>query len=250
VVHSLDLGETRYRFERIEEAYGPTFEWIWTDPDVGFESWLTSGTGTYWISGKPGSGKSTLMKYIFKTYQEIVLPKSGSSDRTHIPAGFFFHNRGSHLQKSFEGLLYSILHQVLTSESGLIKEVLHIYLRHPERHRAQWPLEDLEEALGCILKQSRLPVDILLFLDALDEYGGRPDFIVDFIMRMIDTPKNSATQVKICFSSRLWNVFIDQFRECPGFKIHERTKEDILAYISGKFNNSPSMAQLFKSGIG
>lgn len=158
VVHSLDLSDTRYRFERIEEAYGPTFEWIWTDLDVGFVSWLKSGTGTYWISGKPWSGKSTLMKYIFKNYQETVLQKSGSSNRTHIPAGFFFHNRGSHHQKSFEGLLYSILHQVLTSERGLINEVLHIYIRRPQRHRAQWPLEDLEEALSCILKQSRLPV--------------------------------------------------------------------------------------------
>jgi hypothetical protein len=198
------------------------------DPDVGFASWLVYGTGTYWISGKPGSGKSTLMKYIFKNYQQMIMPNIGSSERKHIPAGFFFHDRGSHLQKSFEGLLYSVLHQVLTSEKRLVKEVSHIYLRRPPSHRARWPLEDLEEALGCTLKQTRLPIDILLFLDALDEYGGRPDFIADFIKRMIDGPKSSATRVKICFSSRLWNVFIDQFQASPGFKIHERTKEDIL----------------------
>lgn len=76
LIDSLNLEDTRYQFERIEEAYGSTFKWIWTDPDVGFASWLVSGTSTYWISDKPGSGKSTLMKYIFKNYgknyQEIV----------------------------------------------------------------------------------------------------------------------------------------------------------------------------------
>lgn len=32
--------------------------------------WLESGSGVYWISGKAGSGKSTLMKHLFWDLEE------------------------------------------------------------------------------------------------------------------------------------------------------------------------------------
>jgi hypothetical protein len=244
LIDTLNIKDTRYRLQKIENAYGPTFEWVWTDPDIAFASWLEDGTGVYWISGKPGSGKSTLMKYIFNKYQHVNFTNHAVSHQTKVAAGFFFHDRGSHIQKSFEGLLHSILHQILSSELRLANEVSHIYLRRTQGNRAQWPIEDLEEALECILEQDKVPVNVLLFLDALDEYGGRPEFIASFIKRVADPSRNSATRVKICFSSRLWNVFIDQFQSGPGFKIHERTQGDTLTYINGKFNSNPSMTQL------
>jgi hypothetical protein len=54
------------RFEGIAEAHQQTFEWIYRNPISShkpwdnFNQWLRSGTGCYWISGKAGSGKSTL----------------------------------------------------------------------------------------------------------------------------------------------------------------------------------------------
>lgn len=50
----------------MEDAYPSTFEWI-LDPDSdhnkpggSFLEWLRTGEDIYWISGKPGSGKSTV----------------------------------------------------------------------------------------------------------------------------------------------------------------------------------------------
>lgn len=55
----------------IRQAHAQTFRWIFeTSPSDGprsptkFVEWLRSSDSLYWVSGKPGSGKSTLMKYL------------------------------------------------------------------------------------------------------------------------------------------------------------------------------------------
>jgi hypothetical protein len=57
------------RHEKIEKAHADTYEWIFRDamPDgtkIGFSQWLEKGNDIFWIHGKPGCGKSTLMKLI------------------------------------------------------------------------------------------------------------------------------------------------------------------------------------------
>ncbi len=63
-LRSLNSADARVRIENVEEAYGKTFEWIF-DPELGFQDWLKGKdvSTKYWIQGKPGSGKSTLMKF-------------------------------------------------------------------------------------------------------------------------------------------------------------------------------------------
>jgi hypothetical protein len=59
------------RYQRIAETYEKTFEWIYHDPKAGckpwsnFAKWLKTESGPYWITGKPGAGKSTLIKFIY-----------------------------------------------------------------------------------------------------------------------------------------------------------------------------------------
>ncbi|KAF6827893.1 hypothetical protein CPLU01_08819 [Colletotrichum plurivorum] len=73
LVAQLSFASGYEREHRIEEAYAETIRWIWDDPKIragcpawsDFPSWLEGGRcKLYWITGKPGSGKSTLMKYI------------------------------------------------------------------------------------------------------------------------------------------------------------------------------------------
>ncbi|KAK6209767.1 hypothetical protein QIS74_11351 [Colletotrichum tabaci] len=60
------------RFHDIKPAHKGTFEWIYSEPRLGasgatwtnFHGWLQNDSGIYWISGKAGSGKSTLMKLV------------------------------------------------------------------------------------------------------------------------------------------------------------------------------------------
>jgi len=73
ILKSLYYQTLRIRHDRIPSAYAKTFDWIFEDQlykvdgiamNISFKKWLGSQNGIYWISGKPGSGKSTLMKYI------------------------------------------------------------------------------------------------------------------------------------------------------------------------------------------
>ena len=58
------------REERISDNFLTTFQWIYSEPQNGsrqwssFTSWLQGPENIYWITGKPGSGKSTLMKML------------------------------------------------------------------------------------------------------------------------------------------------------------------------------------------
>lgn len=76
VLDSLCYETLTHREEAIPQAHKSTFEWIFAKdassrPAPGgeqwdsFPKWLTGTTrDSYWITGKPGSGKSTLMKFI------------------------------------------------------------------------------------------------------------------------------------------------------------------------------------------
>lgn len=128
----LDCLHYRQRTDRVEEvalAHRRTFQWIFRDPEPlrkpwsNFVKWLKQGKGCYWICGKAGSGKSTLMKYIQghpKTRRDLQL---WAGDKELVTASFFFWNLGSALQKSHNGLLRSLLLDVLERHPYLIPSI-------------------------------------------------------------------------------------------------------------------------------
>lgn len=63
VMKHLRAPKRDFRLEHIAVAERHTFEWIFEDERLGFTDWLRHGEGIFWISGKPASGKSTLMKF-------------------------------------------------------------------------------------------------------------------------------------------------------------------------------------------
>lgn len=75
VLDAIAFGDMYRRYETVEEAHLKTFKWILDDvvheddserQDAKklFTDWLASGSGIFHISGKLGSGKSTLMKFL------------------------------------------------------------------------------------------------------------------------------------------------------------------------------------------
>ena len=51
-------------YRNVIDSHRATFDWIFSEDGPGFAQWLKDGKGVYWIYGKAGSGKSTLMKFI------------------------------------------------------------------------------------------------------------------------------------------------------------------------------------------
>src|SRR5205814_1087107 len=72
ILDFLHYDDMEYRHTTLRSAHEKTFSWIFGsaattngDPSPSkFVDWLNSDDSLFWISGKIGSGKSTLMKYI------------------------------------------------------------------------------------------------------------------------------------------------------------------------------------------
>jgi hypothetical protein len=130
ILRSLRIPSMSERYNRIVEAHAATFQWIFKDPAAedrpwsNFAQWLKDGEGIYWINGKAGSGKSTLMRYIYDHKQTKDLLRAWCGELPLIVASFFFWTSGATDLKSQNGLLRSLLHQLLSQHRDLIPIIL------------------------------------------------------------------------------------------------------------------------------
>ncbi|KAI9159121.1 Protein SERAC1 [Paramyrothecium foliicola] len=232
LLDSLQTPDLDSRFSEIEDRFKHTLDWIFEMPS--FTDWLQHGTGIFWISGKPGSGKSTLMKFILRSRKTWDLLHGFGREASEISAGFFFHFRGTVMQKSFEGVLRSLLKQII--QKCLKQESCHgllVEINDASFAGEPWSVSELERCLMVILNQQHCRIDLCLFFDALDEFDGHHKLICAFLNRLVQSQEGSLTRVKVCFSSRPWQIFETNFEHCPGFPVHEHTQEDIRDYCLG-----------------
>ncbi|KAK5658460.1 hypothetical protein OQA88_1849 [Cercophora sp. LCS_1] len=72
ILSSLWFPVMMEREEAIHEVHTKTYEWVFCNPGVSQKPWdnlsefLRGDSRTYWITGKAGSGKSTLVKCILE----------------------------------------------------------------------------------------------------------------------------------------------------------------------------------------
>lgn len=204
------------RYEEVEENFAETFDWAYSDPkpDRSWDSlskWLRGDESLYWVCGKAGSGKSTLMRYLLdneRTMEELQL---WSGDVQLEVASFFFWNSGTTEQRSQAGLR-SLLHQVLRDRKRLIPCVLPelwevemsdrlTYFQKPAELPA-WTFKRLKKAFERLATQKLMPVKTCLFIDGLDEYDGKFPDIIEFCQSLATLPN-----IKLCVSSRPLVVF-------------------------------------------
>ena len=159
-----------------------------------------------------------------------------------VKATFFFHDRGSEIQKSFRGLLQGIVYQILQDTPELLPLIAPIRRRILKRFDSHWTEEDINKAFEALLSQQILPLSITLFLDALDEYNGRHDSIASFLYNTTNSIDTALTKIKVCFSSRPLQILLDKFSGVPGFYIQEHTMEDIKLVIHSKMSQNPRMS--------
>lgn len=245
---SLRRDETGYRLSDVEAQYQSTFEWIFDKERANYTTWLEALGPIFWVSGKPGSGKSTIMKMVREDRRTVELFKAQKPDAVPVIVDYFFHNRGSSIQMSLEGLLYRILYQMTSTATDIARMLLPVFKSRPKEDGREWTLRHLREALEVILAQSRIPLRILVFFDALDEFDGEPRAIADFVQDLGTQRKGSTTEVKVCCSSRPWTAFQDAFSDSDGCRVHEHTHEDIRRYINGRVSENTRMTQMMKGG--
>lgn len=268
------------RENQIENAYARTFEWLLPTDDENrnerlgneFLDWIKNEKSPlYWISGKAGSGKSTLMKSLFgnPTFRELVQQWAKPAKCSFI--GFFFFDRGkSMLQKSRVGLLRSLLHQILGQYRELIPGLFPVKfkewtLRDPTqpRYRFEWTWDELSKAFEAIIVDSDSNSKFCIFADGLDEYSidteARDDIDEEEDLAAEQSERRTAghveiaklflnvaksPNVKLCVSSRPLLRFESAFKGLPYLKLQDLTEADISIYVNGKLAQDPRMLEL------
>ena len=226
-LEDLAFAKMEERRDTISKSYSNTCEWLFQKQE--YLSWRDSAKmsehyGFFWIKSKPGAGKSTLMKFFFKSAKE-QLPEDNV-------ISFFFNARGEELEKSLEGLYRSLIYQLLTKIPRLQH---HLRTAGNSTSRYQkWSLESLKSVFAeavMHLEQDRLTC----LIDALDEC---PEVeireMIEFFEELGESAADKGVELRVCFSSRHYpHVTMTKCQDMllDGQAGHE---EDITKYVKSK----------------
>ncbi|KLU91741.1 hypothetical protein MAPG_10690 [Magnaporthiopsis poae ATCC 64411] len=237
-LRSLSFPQMTDRLNDIHSALDGTCRWLLEHNT--YKRWAASDRSILWIRGKPGSGKSTLMKFAIANAKSLP-----DVDDQSAVFSFFFHGRGGELQKTLLGfwraLLFHFLKLVPEALAGLVQTYQERTADRGEHgEKWQWHQGELrsffESALPKILRSRR----VLVYIDALDECGkdGAAELVRIFESLLKSLPPRSAGlgQFRTCFSCRPYpNLHLDD--PIPGryavFKIrpeHENS-QDISTFV-------------------
>ncbi|XPS76150.1 hypothetical protein M3J07_008206 [Ascochyta lentis] len=255
ILHKLHFKEIDHRYERVTLAYQETFEWLFLPPTedskwANYSDWLENDEESlYWITGKAGAGKSTLMRFVFDHPRTRHLLQSWSQERRLLTASFFFWNSGTTMQMSCEGMVRSLLFQILKQAPELIPAAFpyrvfdgilfgtHIF----GQETWSWSWEELMKAFRILLRQATKTYKIAIFIDGMDEFQGKPIELIDFV-KTLQMP-----DVKICASSRPWNQFQDAFGHGPHLRVERLTFGDIERVVISRLSRSPAFSHYERS---
>lgn len=233
----LYFREQADRYLQVKESHKKTLGWVFapsgSDSLSPFRSWLESDASCFWVNGKAGSGKSTLMKFIrdYPSLPEIL--KTWARGRYLITASFFFWNAGLPLQKTYEGLLRSLLYQVLEARPDLTTIIfpkLSEYLMTTARDSLvgfQIRMTELREAFKLLTTALSHDCAVFLMMDGIDEYNGDHHEFSRFLLECASTD----SALKILISSRPIAACSQVFSGLPQLRLQDLTRHDIRAYI-------------------
>ncbi|KAK3660332.1 hypothetical protein LTR56_000708 [Elasticomyces elasticus] len=241
LLESLRYEYMEARRSAVAERHASTFEWVFESSDdqsragkprMEFSDWLKRHNGLFWVSGKAGSGKSTLMKYLSAHRRTVEMLKQWGGGARVIIATHFFWNAGSTLQKSHIGLLRTLCYEVLLQCPNLIPLVCKERLAgftYVERLRTQK------------LESEGRAVRFCFFIDGLDEYGGDHADIIAVLRQLA-----LSEHIKICASSRPWNVFQNAFGHDAHrmLVLQDLTHDDIVLYVREKLESDERFIEL------
>ncbi|KAK7986940.1 hypothetical protein PG988_001928 [Apiospora saccharicola] len=180
IIKGLEFKSLHSRQHDIHENHEKTYHWALRKEtrqakcQERLERWISTPTnaGVFWVSGKPGSGKSTFMKYVV----------------------------------------------------------------HNVAKRIDWNIPRLRSTIESLVSGKAPGVRFCIFVDGLDEFDGDHLDLSQYLLGRSESPL-----VKLCVSSRPWNVFEDAFGNNPAFKLymHDLNHGDILAYTRSRLFEHP-----------
>lgn len=271
ILEALSFSKLHQRYETVIKAHPETFDWIFQDnPDRSpkalrekmlFTNWLSSGDGIFYISGKPGSGKSTLMKFIYKNAKTRSLLDSWAAGRKVVLAKHFFWRPGEDtLEHSIVGLLQTLLHDVLEQCPELVPRVFPeqwIKIKDLPIHYGPGKIridrDDLYDAFDLFIDNCDLFENRCFFfmIDGLDEYRETANEGYKELIKLLSSWVTKIPgQLKLCVSSRELSVFLEHFSAVQGLRLQALTADDIHKYVKERLESNPNFLDMEKPGDG
>ncbi|KAF8245704.1 hypothetical protein K440DRAFT_586825, partial [Wilcoxina mikolae CBS 423.85] len=182
------------RYGKVLDQHEGSLEWLWKHAQ--YQQWSTSKSSSLlFVEGKPGSGKSTLVKY-FKENLTDKEPNARSSTVAH----YFYTHRGTQLESTHENMLRSILYHILEQDESIFFDLQREFREVHHGNISKWPYESLKNTLSSF---ANLPSTkpIYLILDAMDESeeGDRRD-IIKLLCNLCS--KENRCHIKVFLASR------------------------------------------------
>lgn len=248
MLHSLYFAQMNERYDRVAVAHEKTFNWVFdntSDPSVPeskFVPWLEDRhdlVHLYWVTGKAGSGKSTLMRFLCDDRRTKQYLELWAAPHKLMFASCFFWNPGHRVQRSLTGLLQSLLHEMLCQCRDLI------CIASPWRwqwydlgapNSYPWSTTELLHAFRRVIEGTKDSVKWFMLIDGLDEFEGDDKARTE--INDLFTSIAPYQHVKVCLSSRPWNIFEDAFEGLPSLRLERLTYNDIKDYVQAEIGGN------------
>ncbi|KAF2819107.1 hypothetical protein CC86DRAFT_243778, partial [Ophiobolus disseminans] len=196
IMDSLHFKQRDARLLTLKSAQTKTCRWLlknahykdWTNSDK-----LRQHHGFFWIKGKPGTGKSIMMKFLFSEAKKVM--------KDSLVLSFFFNARGGDLEKSTSGLYRALLLQLLEKAPETRGVFDHYGISGFQTIKdTGWQNETLRELFSQALQELENH-RVVCFVDALDECPE--DDVRDMVAFFEELGElETAAEFRVCFSSR------------------------------------------------
>lgn len=211
-----------WRKNNVADPAPATCEWILKHES--YCEWLDQRYGLLWIKGKPGAGKSTVLKHALETAER-------GTGRDFTLASFFFHGRGKPIQKNVLGLFRSLLHQIMQQNHELLSKCTSLYKKKcdtegPCGTNWNWDEKQLQAFFKTCVVDTARTHQIRIYIDALDECGQ------DVAIDLVEYFRCCTAPIPICFSCRHYPfVALEDGNEIC---IENENEQDVETYIRDK----------------
>ncbi|KAF8247690.1 hypothetical protein K440DRAFT_643546 [Wilcoxina mikolae CBS 423.85] len=232
VIHAEYLNYLRFdntRYSKISMEHEGSLHWLWTHKE--YQKWSTSDRSCLLcISGKPGSGKSTLMKY----FKSNVLQRVPNARNATALASFFYSYREGESQRNHCNMLRSILYDILEQNESFFYHFQHEFRSSDSGGVGGFSYDSLKKILRSIGKRHGKE-RLYLLIDAVDESNDddRRD-ILRLLFELCSDSKNSSNHciIKVFIASRPVLELERLLRKSQAFiTMQEVNKLDIQNYV-------------------
>lgn len=211
-----------YRSSLPERTEG-TCEWILKNPE--YKSWIDGSQASFlWVTGHPGSGKTTLSSYI-ATHLESEEESIGASPMVCS----FFCNEGIENQRDAQAILRSIIFQILSERRGFVRHVKAAFDLEKDRTWLVKSFDRLWSMFTNIVCDEELGT-VIIVIDAMDECEkSSRSRLLNSIVKYLDRRRSTSSPgVKFLVTSRPYVSIAEFFVDYHPQRISlEETQDEI-----------------------